>query len=186
MITKERLLKNKEIVLEKNKEYNFFNPKLLEFLGDDFFLAPATPSLDLYGAYPGGLVEHLIKVCKYSININELLPEKIRVDKKSIVRVVFLAQIGRTFLFKQNTNEWSIKQGKMYEYKDGNEIAAMSVGERSAYYALKCGVELDMEEYQAVVNSDKGSDGSIKWISKPLTHIMKLGFEMAVLEEKNG
>jgi len=139
----------------------------------------------MYGCYPGGLVEHVLNVCKYSVLLNDLLPESIRTKKESIVKSVFLAQIGKTFLFKPNDSDWHIKTlGKMYDYRD-NELVVMTVGERSAFYALKYGVILTDEEYQAIVNSDKeGTERSVRWVSKPLSHIIKLGFEMAVLEEK--
>lgn len=178
--------KNKEKFLETNLKYGIFTAELADFLGEAFYTSPASPALDMYGCYPGGLLDHLMKVCKYSIQLNALLPEAIRVDVNQIIKVVFLAQIGKVFLFKPNENEWRRNvQGKMYDYRD-DEMIVMTVGERSAYYANKYGVKLTEEEYQAIVNSDKeGTERSVRWVSTPLSHIIKLGFEMAVLEEKH-
>lgn len=187
MLSKEQIEKNKKKFLETSKKYNVLTKELEEFLGEELFVAPASPMLDAYSCYPGGLVDHLLKVCKYSIQINDLLPETIKVDKNSLIKVSILAQIGKTFLFKFNESEWHRKTlGKMYEYRDG-EIIAMTVGERSAFYATKFKVELTEDEYQAIIQSDKeSSEDFIRWNCKPLTHIIKLGFEMAVMEEKNG
>ena len=187
MISAAKIEKNKTKFIETSQKYGVFTKELEEFLGEDFYVSPASPALDMYGCYPGGLVDHLLKVCKYSIELNNLLPEQIRVDMKSIIKVVFLAQIGKTFLFKPNESEWHRNTlGKMYEYRD-NELIVMTVGERSVYYAMKYGVQLTEEEYQAIVNSDKeGTERSVRWVSRPLSHIIKLGFEMAVLEEKHG
>ena len=90
-------------------------------------------------------------------------------------------------MFVQNESEWHrTNQGKMYEYKTDDTIS-MSIGEKSAYYALKYGVELSEVEYQAVIFANRGdSDKSGKWAYTQLAHLLKLGFEMALLEEKNG
>ena len=186
MISAAKIEKNKTKFIETSRKYGVFTKELEDFLGEDFYLAPASPALDMYGCYPGGLVENLLKVCKYSIELNNLLPEAIRTKTETIIKVVFLAQIGKTFLFKNNESEWHRNiLGKMYEYRD-DEMVVMTVGERSAFYAMNHGVKLTEEEYQAIVNSDKeGSERSVRWVSESLSHLIKLGFEMAVLEEKH-
>lgn len=186
MISEKRILANKAKFQETNEKYGIFTKELEEFLGEDFYYSPASPSLDMYGCYYGGLVDHLLKVCKYSVQLNNLLPEQMRVDTASLIRTVFLAQIGKTYLFKQNESDWHRDTlGKLFEYRD-DELIVMTVGERSVYYANKYGIKLTEEEYQAIINSDKeGPERSKRWVSKPLGHIIKLGFEMAVLEEKN-
>lgn len=185
-MTEERLEQIKSKFNEINEKYEIFTPELKDFLGEDFFLAPASPSLDMYYCYPGGLVEFLMNVCKYAVNINETLPESIKIDKKSLVRTIFLSQIGKTFLFKLNENEWMVKnKGKMYEYRD-DDIVIMSVGERSAYYAISNGVKLSDVEYQAILNSDKEQTERFMRGSKPLYYVMKMGVEIALMEVKNG
>lgn len=187
MISKERIEKNKTIFFDTNEKYKIFTNELIEFLGDDFFLSPASPSLDFYGAYPGGLLDHLIKVSKYSINVNETLPESIRLENSKILKTVFLSQIGKVFLFKFNENEWQRNnQGKIYTYRN-EDMVALRVGERSVYYATKYGCELTEEEYQAIINIDKDYDDKMaKQYSSLLSKIIKYGFELALIVEKNG
>ena len=187
MISKEKIEKNKKKFLEVNENYSIFTKELEEFLGDDFYHCPASPSLDLYGAYPGGLLDHLLKVCKYSLYINDILPEKIKLEKNKIIKTVFLSQIGKVFLFKPNQSEWHrVNQGKMYVYQTEGMIA-MKPGERSAYYALKYGCNLTEDEYQSIINTDKDADDKMaKWHSSMLSQILKHGFELALIEEKYG
>jgi len=187
MISKEKIEKNKIKFKEANEKYFVFTEELEEFLGEDFYLSPASPSLDLYGCYPGGLLDHLLKVCKYSLNINDLLPDKIKIEKSKIIKTVFLSQIGKTFLFKMNESEWHrTNLGKMYVYRN-DEMVALKVGERSAYYATKYGCKLEEDEYQAILNIDKTSDDKMaKWHSMILAQIIKHGFELALIEEKYG
>jgi len=186
MLDKEQILKNQSRLLETSDKYGIFTPELKEFLGDDLTAAPASTSLDMYGAYPGGLVEHILIASKYAVNVNNILPERLQQDVSSILKCTILSQIGKVFLFKPNESEWHRnKLGKMYEFND--QLVSMRVGERSAYYCSKYGVDLTEEEYQTIMNSDKGDDDlQSKYHSTPLAQIVKQGFELAIFDQKNG
>jgi hypothetical protein len=187
MISLEKLEKNKKKFREVNNEYKIFSSELEMFLGENFYISPASPSTDLYGCYPGGLLDHLIKVCKYCLLLNDLLPEKIKKPKEKLIKISFLSQIGKVFLFKENPSEWHrLNQGKLYVYNDTGGIS-MRIGERSVYYAVKYGVNLEEDEYQAILNTDKDNDDKMaKWYSSVISQILKQGFELALIEEKYG
>tara|TARA_R110000824_G_scaffold99969_1_gene237632 strand:+ start:2293 stop:2865 length:573 start_codon:yes stop_codon:yes gene_type:complete len=182
---KEKILKNKQIFLEKNDNYKIFTSELLDFLGEDLMTAPASSMLSLHNAFPGGLVDHILKTTKYAIGLSNLLPAKLSINSTSIVKVCFLHQIGKTFLYKWNESEWHRKnQGKIYEYNE--ELVSIKIGERSAFYALKYGVELNEEEYQSIVNYDKSDDDKqSKWYGCTLSTILKQANELAIIEEKS-
>ena len=186
MLSKEQIEKNKTKLIDTSEKYGVMTPSLMEFLSDDLFVAPASTSLDMYGAYPGGLLEHLFVASKYAVKINSILPENLQQEVSSILKCTILSQIGKTFLFKPNESEWHrTKLGKMYEFND--QLVSMRVGERSAFYCLQHGVQLTEEEYQTIVNSDKGdNDLQSKYHSTPLAQIVKQGFELAIFEQKNG
>ena len=90
MITVEQLESNKKKFLETNSKYKIFTKELENFLGDDFYTAPATTTIDMYGCYPGGLLNSSLKACKYAIKINELLPENMRQETSTILKCIFL------------------------------------------------------------------------------------------------
>ena len=185
MLSITQLENNQKKFKETNLKYNIFTKELEEFLGDAFYTSPASSSLNMIGCYPGGLLHHIIKSCRYSIKLNEILSDDLKQPVESIVKVVFLCQIGKVFMFKSNENEYSVKSGKMYDFND--DIIRLSVGERSAYYALKHGVVLNEQEYQAILNINKENDDKMaRYFSTPLTQIIKNGFELAIMEEKNG
>ena len=165
--------------------YGIINKELLDYLGEDLLTAPASTMTSLHNAFPGGLIDHVLKTTKYAIGINKLLPNTIAVDAQSIVKVCFLHQIGKTFLYKWCDSEWHRNnQGKMYEYNE--ELTSMRVGERSVYYATKYGISLTEEEYQAIINYDKSEDDKqSKWYSSVLSNILKQANELAIIEEKS-
>ena len=182
---KDKILKNKQTFLEKNELYGILNKELLDYLGEDLLTAPASTMTSLHNAFPGGLIDHVLKTTKYAIGINKLLPDSMSVDAQSIVKVCFLHQIGKTFLYKWCESEWHRNnQGKMYDFNE--EITSMKVGERSVYYAMKDGVKSNEEEYQAIVNYDKSDDDKqSKWYGSTLSTILKQANELAIIEEKN-
>jgi hypothetical protein len=185
MITPQQLLSNKVKMKSTTEKYGIFTDELSQFLGEEFYSSPASVSLDMYGCYPGGLVDHILKICKYAILVNEKLPEFMKSKDEQILKICILSQIGKTYLYKPNNNEWQRKVGKMYEYNNKENIA-LRCGERSVFYCLSNGVKLTEEEYQIILDIDKEqSDKLLKYSTNPLYHILKIGFDLAVLEEKN-
>jgi len=183
---KDKIEKNVKKFLETSFNYDILTEELKEFLGEDIMTAPASTMTSLHNAYPGGLIDHILKTTKYAIGINETLPDTLRVEKNSLIKVCFLHQIGKTFLYVFNESEWHRKnQGKIYEYNE--ELVSLKIGERSAFYAsLKYGVELTEEEYQAIINYDKSDDDKqSKWYGCTLSTILKQANELAIIEEKN-
>ena len=187
MIDATQIEKNKKAYYASIKAYNVCHIDLVDKLADmGLFEAPASTMLNLHNAFPGGLVDHLIRVAGYAVKLNEMLPEALKQTKESVIRVSLLHGIGKTGLYTPCKSEWHIKnQGKMYEFND--DLVSMRVGERSAYYCSLHGVKLNEEEYQTIVNSDKGdNDLQSKYHSTPLAQIVKQGFELAIFEQKHG
>lgn len=182
MLTLTQLESNQKRFQETNQKYNIFSKELLDFMGDAIYTSPASSSLNMIGCYPGGLLNHIIKGCRYSLKLNEILPDELKQPVATIVKVAFLCQIGKVFMFK--LPDRPAQGGKVYDFND--DIVRSHIGERSVYYALKYGVQLTEDEYQAIINIDKDDDDKMaRYFSSPLTHIIKNGFELATFEEKN-
>lgn len=181
-LTVEQITKNQAIFLKVNEEHKILPPSLLEFLGEGFFTAPASTSTNMHNACVGGLVDNLLTVAKYANKINLMLPPYLQQPAINIYRVALLSGIGKTFMYKVNTNDWSVNRGQIYEFE--NNITAMRVGERSAYYAMQH-MTLTENEYQALMNFDKEvEEPQIKWFGSPLTTILKMAVELSIMDEK--
>ena len=177
--------KNTKKFHSTNEKYSIFTPELLEFLGESFITAPASTMKSLHNAFPGGLLDHIILTTKYSVDINLSLPEELRVNNESLIKVCFLHQIGKSFLYKMCESEWHrTNQGKMYEFNE--DLVSMRIGERSIYYCMMNDVKLNEEEYQAIVNYDKSDDDKqSKWYSSSLSTILRQANELSIIECKN-
>jgi hypothetical protein len=132
-----------------------------------------------HNAFEGGLIDHLLKVAKYAIGINNSLPEDERVDQTSLLKVCLLHGIGKAKLYTPCTSEWHRKnQGKMYEFNE--DLVSMRVGERSAYYAISHGVSLTEEEFTAILFFDKTDDKMSEYHNTMLGELLKMGNILAI------
>ena len=58
-------------------------------------------------AYDGSLLQIILRILTpYAIKINELLPEEIKVNQSSIIKVCLLSHISKCEMFIPNTDEW--------------------------------------------------------------------------------
>jgi hypothetical protein len=185
MLTTEQLEKNKAKFLETNEKYGLFTEELLNFLGDDFYDSPASTSLDMFGAYPGGLLHHLIKSCTYAIKVNETLPAKMKCDIKSIVRVTFLSQIGKVDMFELNDNNWEIeKLKKVFKFKEVNYKLKNS--DKSLFLIMQFNIKLSLDEFYAITELDSDYERTPKQAPTALPQVVKMGFNLAIMEDKLG
>lgn len=184
MELKEKIIKNREKFEKTCNTNQIFTESLLNFLGEDLYTAPASNMESMYNAFPGGLVDFILKVTKYAVNLNELLPENKRIDKVSIIKVCFLHQIGKVHLYKFCESEWHRKNtGKIYDFNE--DLVSMRIGERSALLSFKYGVELTDEEYQSIINFDKSEDDKqSKHYGSTLSKLLRLANELSIIECK--
>lgn len=183
MLKQEQVLKNAKKYYKTAQDNGFMTDTLMNFLGNDFIAAPASTMKSLHNAFEGGLIDHLLQVTKFAINFNNTLPEELKVDQKSLIKVCFLHQIGKAHMYTPCTSDWHIKnQGKMYEFKEDN--VSMRVGERSVIYAFQNGVGFSEEEYAAIINFDKADDKMAEYHNTILGYLLKTASLFAVQEAK--
>lgn len=181
--------KNKALVATTFSNYKFCSKDLQTFLETNgFYECPASTMTSLHNAFEGGLIDHLLRVTKYAVKLNEMLPEHLQSPKQSVVKVAFLHSIGKIGLYTVCMSDWHRKNlGKMYEFNEN--IISMTVSERSLYYISKFGNQEDKlseAEFQAIANYEKdlGDDKMAKWHSEPLAIILRQAIDLAILEEK--
>ena len=187
ILTPEQLNNNLSIFQKTNEKYKLFTDELLEYLSNNgFFTCPASTVLSLHNCFEGGLLDHEIRVAKYASDINKILPNILKQEITSIIKVCFLHSIGKTGLYEKNDSKWHKENlGQYFKFKEQSEIVAMRVGERSAYLSMKYGIELTDLEYQGIVGHDKmDDDKQAKWYSDILTIILKQAIQLAMMEEK--
>jgi hypothetical protein len=183
MLKPEQIVKNTKKYFQTTQDLGVMPESLMVFLGEAFIKAPASTTKSLHNAFEGGLIDHLLNVTKYAVNLNNALPEDERVDQKSLVKVCLLHQIGKAHMYKPCESEWHrTNQGKMYEFKD-NDVS-MRVSDRSIYYLLSHGVKLTEEEFGAISLFDRTDDKMAEYHNSMLGDILKSASLFAIKNEK--
>lgn len=183
MISPEKVKENATGYFERGLKYGYLNQELIDLIGQDLIGAPLSTSSNFTNNFEGGLIDHMLKVTKYALGVNELLPEGKKVDKNSVIKVCCLHQIGKAKLFIAATEDWKIKKGINYEFN--NDLVSMKVGERSLYYALSNGIKLTEDEAQAILNYDKtDADKQASFFGETLSELLKIGNTLATIVEK--
>jgi len=183
-LTIEKISKNTKKFFETAYKYSVMNENLEELLGQSFIKAPCTTGTNLYNAYEGGLIQHILNTTKYAVSINNLLPETKQVNIKSLIRVCLVHQIGKTNMFVEQESKWHREnRGEMYKFNE--DVLSMSVAERSIYYALKSGVDLTEDEVFAIYNYN--SDFAHRPMTSEgenLAALIKISNLAAIMEQK--
>ena len=129
---------------------------LLDAMGERICMAPASMRSDSPGAYPGGLVENLLKVTSTMRTLYESLYKEsgCSVTMTSILKVGLLHDIGRVgdlendFLISQDSDWHREKLGQMYKYNESTD--KMSVSHRTLFLLQHFGISLTREEWVAI------------------------------------
>ena len=150
--------------------------KVIELLGGQEKVLNASfgMSTDSGSAYPGAFVYNSIMIAEYAKKLNEILPESMRVDNKSIYRVALLQHIGKVVMYAENDNEWEVKnRGFAYKFIDQN--TALRCGERALFILMQSGVILTEDEFEAIriVDKSKEDDNYAKFYSNTLAFIIR-------------
>ena len=88
-LTKEKIIKNAKKFHETGVKHGFINDELMNILGPEFISAPACSTTNLYNAFEGGLILHILNTTKYAVSINEMLPAEKQVPATSLIKVCF-------------------------------------------------------------------------------------------------
>ena len=183
MLTEDKIKKNAAKFYETGEKYNCLTPSLVDELGVEIVDAPASTRTDLNNAFPGGLIDHVLRVTKYCISLNDILPKPQKLEVESLIKVAILHQLGKSKLYVKLNSSWHNERGMMYEFND--KLISMKVGERSAHMAMVHGIELTATEYQAIINFDKDdADKQAKFHNSVLGDVLKMANTLAISEEK--
>lgn len=161
---------------------------LITLLGGEEILMNASFGMteDSGTAYDGALVKTELSIAEYAKKLNELLPESIRVDNRSIYKVALLQHFAKSVMYIKNDNEWEIKnRGIYYKFNDDIETS-LRCGERSILLTMTAGVRFTDEEFEAMRVIDKINEGddSVRWYGSTLSTIIRQANELVTLIEK--
>jgi hypothetical protein len=132
--------------------------KLYNDLADRMMLAPASSHTTRHNCYPGGYVDHVLRVCDASIGLYDVWQTifKSRMNSFTKEEMIFAAlnhDLGKVGdlnedYYVPNDSDWHIKRGQVY--KINPKLTFMKVPDRSIYTLQQAGISFSENEYLAI------------------------------------
>jgi HD domain-containing protein len=133
---------------------------MLEDLDERLSLTPASAKRDFHGAFPGGLVDHSLRVLNNLVALNKAYDWKLK--KESMIIGSLFHDIGKIGMpgkgsendfYTPQTDSWRLdKLGEVYRYNDALDY--LTTPDRSVFIMQHYGVKLTSEEALAIKLND--------------------------------
>lgn len=130
---------------------------LLDHFSDRMPFTPASSRLEYHGAYPGGLVEHSLRVYAYAMRLRRAYGLDGTVMQESVTLAALFHDLGKVGdisddLYVPNQSSWHRERGVMYEHN--RKIPYMSNTDRSLFLLMHFGIMLTADEFIAIRLND--------------------------------
>lgn len=186
MITEEYKDKNLAIFIKKLGEIGVDTTKLMETYGEVIKNASFTHSNENGMAYDGSLLDIVLRVLTpYAVKMNEMLPERKRIAKDTLVKVALLHHIAKAIRLIPNDNEWEVEKRNM-PYKFNNDLPSVKNGAMSLAMCQECGIPFTLDEVEAMTINDTWKvDPTARMHCKTLSTIMLAANELTYAQFSN-
>lgn len=200
---------NKEIspeeILENFNKFRSYCEKLgdrsesilsmIDSMGESIVLCPASGRLEYHNAFPGGLIEHSLRVLNNAAKLTKEHGWTGKFSKESLIISALFHDLGKVGMPSENgwipyyipqESEWHReKLGEIYKHND--KLPYMTVPQRSMFIMQYFGVKLSYDEYLAILLND----GWILQENKPyclkeppLAHVIMTADYISTFQEK--
>jgi hypothetical protein len=161
----------------------------LESGENTIIMAPASTRIEYMGCYPGGLVEHSLRVLTVMAKLASVYSAPATL-KASIMFTALFHDIGKVGYgqhpyFLEQKSEWhKNKLGQMYEISP--EFVHIPTSQLSLFILTEHGIRLDINEWAAISSVRAEKDESIPYNNETLLSMMlKQAVKAASFEGKN-
>lgn len=129
--------------------------RMVEHLGERLALSPASARTDHHSCFPGGLVDHSLRVLQNAGRLAKVHGCDFPIDSL-IISCLFhdLGKVGDETqdYYTVQKSDWHRDRGMLYEYNEA--LPYMSVPHRSVYLMQKFDIKLTHDEYLAILLND--------------------------------
>jgi len=129
--------------------------KMLNHFGTRLALCPASSKTQYHNAFPGGLVDHSLRVLSNAYKLAKLYKEDI--PKESLIISALFHDFGKIgsleadYYLPQDSN-WHRERGMMYKYND--QLQYMTSADRGLFLLQHFDVKLTCDEWLAIKLND--------------------------------
>ncbi len=132
---------------------------LLEEMDERLATCPASARLEYHGAFPGGLVDHSLRVLNRLVSLNSAFGWNL--SKQSMILSALFHDVGKVGLpgkdrgldfYVEQSDSWKRSKGEVYAYN--NDLQYLTTPDRSVFIMQHYGVKLTAEEWLAIRCND--------------------------------
>jgi hypothetical protein len=171
--------------------------KMYVVLQDELTTAPASGRVDFHNAYPGGYLDHVLRVAESSLKVASLyktLNGKVDFTKQELIFAALHHDLGKLGTedgpyYVSQDSDWHRKRGELYTHNDS--IQYFKAPERGLMMLQKHGIQITEKEWLAIKLSDglycQGNDSYLKnsGMKTILPYIIHWGDHIATRVEKD-
>lgn len=193
MLTPEEIEANWKKMLLLLEKCGDRTPQLLEMveaLGERLALCPASGKKDFHNAFPGGLVDHSLRVLGNAMRLSSAFGWKIPRD--SLIIACLFHDLGKVGdhehdYYVPQTDQWRVdKLGE--EYTFNKELKFMTVPDRGVFLCQHFGIKLAHDEMLAILLNDGqyADDNAPYKMKEPmLADVVHMADLISTKQEKN-
>jgi hypothetical protein len=194
MLQEEILYKNWETFRTQLEKLSERTPNIAHFIEQleelELPTTPASTRLDYVCAYPGGLVEHSLRVLTYVAKLRKVYGLEKDISATSAILVSLLHDVGKVGYnnkpyYLPQEDEWKkTKLGQMYEINQ--KLAFIPVSQLSLKLLTQNSFMLDLDEWYAISNvRDNTKDQYFSKYEPKLSILLNQAITMACLDGKS-
>jgi hypothetical protein len=121
---------------------------MLEHFGARLALAPASSRVEHHSCFPGGLVDHSLRVLHHAIRLMKVY--ELSLPKESVILTSLFHDLGKVGnetidYYIPQRSDWHRDKGMLYE--NNTDLQYMTVPHRSLYLLQRFNIPLDYNEY---------------------------------------
>jgi hypothetical protein len=169
----------------KTKLITMFNE-----IGSRFCMAPASWKTEFHNCFPGGLIDHSLRVCKNLFKLTKTFYDG-QWDEGTLILVSLLHCIGSVGNLEHEQyvpqkSKWHKDKGMLYEFN--NDLTYMETSDRSLFLLQSFEVTLSEEEFLAIkLFSGSAQDSNKMYIyNQPiLAQLLNQAYMLAIRQEKD-
>lgn len=126
-------------------------------------VCPASSKTSFHNCFPGGLVEHSLRVLKNCNRLAQVYKDSFEISQESMIFACLFHDIGKLGgldeeRYVPQTSDWHAKQGNLYEYN--NKMPFLTTSHGGLFLLQAFGVTVSHDEFQAILLNDGQYDES--------------------------
>jgi hypothetical protein len=130
---------------------------MFDSLSEKLFTAPASAQTDRHNCFPGGYVNHINRVVRYSLGFyelwNKLDTNLVDFTVEELVFSALMHDLGKLGSINDdyyipNDSDWHVKRGIVYKLNP--KLSFMKVPDRSLFTLQQFGIQVTDKEYLAI------------------------------------